>query len=137
MRAGIFAVGGLVAIAAVALLFSTSLILLNQKSTINTNLNMLFDTNEGYRALVTLLYLEKTYLSLSLSDYYPLSEEYKEFLAEELNRTLYLPQCLNVTKEDKNLVEFWDLCKGKLKAAVVPLFVPGMKVESLYINYIR
>ncbi|MEM5815593.1 MAG: hypothetical protein QXL14_00895, partial [Candidatus Aenigmatarchaeota archaeon] len=58
----------LFAVAFIGAFIGTSLILMNQKVVITINLNLLYNSNEAYRSLVSLLSLNRAYRFFSLFD---------------------------------------------------------------------
>lgn len=112
-------------------------ILSNQKKTIYVNLLVKYETNFAYRALVSFLNLDGVYYTISTSDYYGMSEEKKEYLVKKLNLTLLRFKCYKLVKENRLILEYPYVCIGKSGGSVVPLFVPGGKVEKLYLSYER
>lgn len=109
----------------------------NQKRAIYVNLRIKYETNFAYRALVSILNLENVYQLLSLSDYYEISSVDKENLTKRVNLTLLRFNCFKISKEENILLEYPISCIGTTGGAVVPIFVPGGKVEKLYFNYER
>jgi len=110
---------------------------------------VIYDTNEAYRFLTSLLSLNYTsytvYEMISSIDYID-DQSFVSFL----NSSIYYyfekpPRCYKLSLGSKVLVEFRDEsysedCKNTRFNAVVPIFVPYNKaglVEELYLNYER
>jgi len=126
----------LILVAGVGAIGGTFLILMNQKNVVKVNINILYNTNEPYRALDSLLNLNGTYLTISLSDFYGIPEDKKDFIIKELNKTLLGPACFKISKDGNTLLEYPSSCQDTDYNAKVPVFTPG-KVEELYLNYKR
>jgi hypothetical protein len=141
---------GVIAIAIV--IFAVISILLLENLHIFTKtvvIEVVYDTNEAYRFLTSLLSLNYTsytvYEMISSIDYI-----YDQSFMSFLNSSLYYyfekpPKCYKLSLDSKVLVEFKDKsysgdCKNTRFNAVVPVFVPYNKaglVGELYLNYER
>jgi hypothetical protein len=110
---------------------------------------VVYDTNEAYRFLTSLLSLNYTsytvYKMISSIDYMD-DQNFISFL----NSSLYYyfeksPKCYKLSLGSKVLVEFKDKiysgdCRNTRFNAIVPIFVPYNKaglVKELYLNYER
>jgi hypothetical protein len=110
---------------------------------------VIYDTNEAYRFLTSLLSLNYTsytvYEMISSIDYIG-DQSFLSFL----NSSIYYyfekpPSCYKLSLGSKVLVDFKDKsysgnCKNTSFNAVVPIFIPYNKaklVEELYLNYER
>jgi len=114
------------------------------------NIQIVYDSNEAYRFLVSLLSLKhisnSVYEILSYTSFEPPSDSSIEFL----NSSLYYyfekaPRCYKLTLGSKVITEFKDSsysgdCRDTRFKAAVPIFVPYNKVslvERIYLNYER
>ncbi|MEM5875119.1 MAG: hypothetical protein QXW01_01245 [Candidatus Aenigmatarchaeota archaeon] len=127
----------LFAVAFIGAFIGTSLILMNQKVVITINLNLLYNSNEAYRSLVSLLSLNRAYRFFSLFDYYTFGESEKIFISELLNRSLLNPKCFSIVKDGRIIISSDEKCDKTSYNSVLPIFTPGMKVEGLYLGYSR
>ncbi|MEM0333520.1 MAG: hypothetical protein QXX30_03610 [Candidatus Aenigmatarchaeota archaeon] len=109
----------------------------NQKRIIVVNLKVLYESNEAYREIVSILNLDRVYNEIALSDYYQIPEDRREFLIRKINISLFSPKCFKIFKDSRSIIEYPMGCNENSYNAVVPMFVPGRKVEKLYFSYER
>jgi len=109
----------------------------NQKRIIIVNLKVLYESNEAYREIVSILNLERVYADIALSDYYQIPEDRKKFIIQKINVSLFSPKCFKIFKDSRSIVEYPVGCNENSHRAAIPIFVPGRKVEKLYFSYER
>lgn len=131
----------LIFIAASGATIGTFLILTNQKNLVKVYINIIYNTNEPYREILSTLFLSGVYRTISISDYYEIKEDMKKFIINEIDKTLFKPKCFRIMKEEKILIENPTECKNADYNAKIPIFTPynknKNKVEDLYFSYIR
>jgi len=114
------------------------------------NVQIIYDNNEAYRFLVSLLLLRYNSSSVYESLSYTLLESASDSFIIFLNSSLYyyfekVPKCYKLILGSKVIVEFKSEsysgdCKDTRFKAVVPVFIPYNKanlVERIYLNYER
>jgi hypothetical protein len=140
---------GIIAIALV--IFVIIITFLQLPILINTNLvvDIIYDTNEAYRLLASLLSLkynnEDVYKMVSFL-YYNNDENFVKFLNQSLYDYFdYIPKCYKLTLGSKIILEFKKEgytgdCSSTKFNAKVPIFIHynnAKLVENLYLNYER
>jgi len=113
-------------------------------------INIIYDTNEAHRLLVSLLSLnynsQSVYEMIPIYEYSIQTYDFHAFLNASLYRYFEtIPKCYKLTFGSKVIVEFKSEgysqeCSNTRFNAALPIFLPynkGRLVEYLYLNYER